>query len=97
MISMQQSNKQTSLASIEWLEYENTLNQSKYPGSIIRHAYNYGEQKVAGYFVDGYLEIPYPDEPDKAPYKIAYEYEGCHVGLNNLLILLYRNKYLELI
>ena len=69
MKSMHSSGKKSSLAAIEWLEYLSGSNPWR---CEIRHALNYGEEKVAGYFVDGYAILT--DDP---PYKIAFEYLGC--------------------
>jgi hypothetical protein len=69
MKSMHSSGKKSSLAAVEWLEY---LSGSNPWGCEIKHALNFGEEKVAGYFVDGYAILA--DDP---PYKIAFEYLGC--------------------
>ena len=65
---MHQSGKKSSLEAIEWLEYENS--RSPYPNKI-EHALNGGEKQVAGYFVDGFLELT---NPDGLPYTFAFEY-----------------------
>ena len=69
---MLQKHKQASLGAIEWLEYQQAINP--YPGTFIQHAFNLGEKKVGDFYVDGYLEIPVPNEK---PYTIVYEYMGC--------------------
>ena len=71
--SMLQSGKTASRQALEWMEYE--LWRCPYPKKILKHAYNYGEQKVAGYFVDGLLTV-YND--DGTTYTVAYEFLGCH-------------------
>ena len=67
--SMLTSGKQYSMAAIEWLEVQGRINKW---GVNIKHALNFGEQKVASHFVDGYAVIP--DDP---PYKIVFEFLGC--------------------
>jgi hypothetical protein len=69
MKSMQNSGKQSSLSAIEWLEYQSGDNEW---GVDIKHALNFGEEKVAGYYVDGYAILP-----DVTPYKIVFEFLGC--------------------
>ena len=69
--SMHDSGKQSSLEAIEWLEYIN----SRSPWSeTIRHAWNYGEVKVAGHYIDGYVEIR--RNQGDVPWKIGFEYLG---------------------
>ena len=67
MVSMRQVGKKSSIASLEWLEYQQATNPYK---TVIKHAYNFGEQLVAGHHVDGYTEIPDGDRV----YKIVFEY-----------------------
>ena len=90
MKSMQESNKRSSVAAIEWLEYQNSRNP--YPNTVIQHAYNHGEKKIGSHFVDGYLEIPQEDEE---PYKIAFEFSGCEVGLFMVISYLIVNQLNE--
>ena len=71
--SMKQSGKQASQQSLEWLEFQQA--RCPYPGAIIKHAFNFGEQLVAGYHVDGLLEIPYEDG---SLFRVAYEFMGCY-------------------
>ena len=71
---MLQSGKKASKQALEWLEFMQA--RSPYPKDrVIKHAFNFGEQKVAGYYVDGLMEVP---NPDGTMYKIAFEYQGCH-------------------
>lgn len=82
---MLKTGKKASIESLEWLEFLNST--KKYQGKI-QHAYNKGEKKVAGYFVDGYLtvryrengeEVPEDEEPDEEleSYTYAFDYNGC--------------------
>ena len=59
MQPMLQSGKQASKQALEWLEFQQA--RSPYPEAIIKHAYNFGEVKVAGFHVDGLVEVPYED------------------------------------
>ena len=64
--------KKSSMECFEWLEWQ----QQRCPyNAVIKHAYNYGEQIVAGHKVDGYIEIPFEDE---RVYKVAFQYMGCY-------------------
>ena len=70
--SMLSSGKPSSLECLEWLQWE----QARCPaGAEIRHAFNYGEVKVAGYSVDGFLSI---DNDDDTTFTVAYQYYGCY-------------------
>ena len=73
---MAQSGKTASRPCLEWLEFEQERCNRLYPGHKIKHAYNFGEQKVAGYSVDGLLCIPNQD--DGSVYTVAYEFLGCY-------------------
>lgn len=72
---MKEAGKAASLESLEWLEFQQW--RCPHPNAVIKHAFNFGEQRVAGFFVDGYLEVQ--------GYKVAYEYSGCrwHYCPNN--------------
>ena len=74
--SMHDSGKRSSLEAVEWLEYLNSRSPWQQP---IRHAWNFGEVKVAGYFLDGYVEIA-RNESD-IPWKIGFEFMGMHSNM----------------
>ena len=71
--TMLQSGKQGSRQALEWLEFEQA--RCPYPDQTIKHAYNFGEQEVAGFFVDGFISIP---NGDGSFFTVAYEFLGCH-------------------
>jgi len=71
---MHHSGKQSSLMAVEWLEYVSS--RCPYENNKIYHALNGGEKLVAGYHIDGYYEI---DQLDDEPYRIGFEFMGCHV------------------
>ena len=71
---MLQSGKQASRQSLEWLEFQQA--RCPYPNATIKHAFNYGEQKVAGYYVDGLIEIP--NSADGSIFRVAYDFAGCY-------------------
>ena len=73
MKSMLQSGKPSSLECLEWLQWEQA--RCPQPGAVIQHAHNFGEKKIAGYSVDGYLEVP---GPDGDTFKVVYQYYGCY-------------------
>lgn len=73
MQPMLQTGKQASKQSLEWLEFQQA--RCPYPNAVIKHAFNFGEQIVAGYHVDGLLEIPYEDG---TVFRVAYEFMGCY-------------------
>ena len=84
--SMLQIGKPSSKQALEWLEYEKWRQECRpYPNRVIKHAYNFGEQKVAGFFVDGFVEVPFGEilddgsfQPDGTTQTVAYEFLGCH-------------------
>ena len=73
---MLESGKPGSIESLEWLQWQ----QARCPYNVvIKHAYNYGEQTVAGHKVDGYVEIEHEEEDgEKWTQKIAFQYMGCY-------------------
>lgn len=71
MESMLESGSKGSLECLEWLQWM----QARLPEVTIRHAYNYGEQTVAGHKVDGYAEIT---DEDGNVRKYAFQYMGCY-------------------
>lgn len=85
---MLQSGKQASKQSLEWLDFEQGRLSWRYKDEnyVIKHAFNYGEQIVAGYHVDGFVSIPCaPSEDDsdesdgesQGSFTVAYEFLGC--------------------
>lgn len=66
---MHHSEKQSSLMAVEWLEYESS--RCPYKPGTIRHALNGGEKTVAGYSIDGYLEVA---KPGGQTMKYGFEY-----------------------
>ena len=69
--SMLSMGKKASIESLEWLEFLQSTNP--YGGKIL-HAFNQGEQTVAGYQVDGYLCLKTEDGLD---FVYAFDYNGC--------------------
>jgi len=80
MVSMIESGKKSSLVSLEWLEYQQATNPYQ---TVIKHAYNFGEQLVGGHYVDGYSEVPDGD----GVYKFVFEF----------LIGFHRSSYIYII
>ena len=71
---MHQYGPKTSLAALEWLEYENRQYLNMPISAQIQHAYNgRGEKKIGKYHLDGYVEWENADEH----VWIGYEYMGC--------------------
>jgi len=66
---MHHSEKQSSLMAVEWLEYESS--RCPHKPATIRHALNGGEKIVAGYSIDGYLEV---QESSGQTVKYGFEY-----------------------
>ena len=72
MEPMIETGKKSSLECLEWLEWQ----QQRCPyNEVIKHAYNFGEQTVAGHKVDGYIEIK---NEDGSFFKVAFQYMGCY-------------------
>ena len=69
---MLRTGKKSSMEALEWLEFLQSSNI--YKGRIL-HAYNKGEQKLKGYFVDGFLSIKNEAGDD---YIYAFDYNGCY-------------------
>ena len=74
MKSMLQCGRKSSLECLEWLQWEQA--RCPHPNAVIRHSFNFGEQKIAGHSVDGYLEVKDPN--GKVLYKVVYQYYGCY-------------------
>ena len=69
---MLKTGKKSSMEALEWLEFLQASNI--YKGRIL-HAYNKGEQKLKGYFVDGFLSLKNEAGDD---YIYAFDYNGCY-------------------
>jgi hypothetical protein len=61
----------TSLQSIQWLEYMNWSEKDfpRFYGGKIKHSYNLREKKIGDYYIDGYCELG-----DRI---ILFEFRGC--------------------
>ena len=72
--SMHDFGHKTSLAALEWLEYENRQYLDWAIPTEIQHAFNgRGEKKIGNYYLDGYVEYEASDEH----VWIGYEFMGC--------------------
>lgn len=73
--SMHEFGHKTSLAALEWLEYENRQYLSWTIPTSIQHAFNgRGEKKVGNYYLDGYVEW---ETTDGDHVWVGYEFMGC--------------------
>ena len=71
---MHEYGRKTSLAAIEWLEYENREYASMPIAKQIQHAFTgRGEKKIGKYHLDGYVEW----ETENGHVWIGYEFMGC--------------------
>ena len=72
--SMHESGHRTSLAALEWLEYENREYLNWTIPTRIQHAFNgRGEKKIGNYHLDGFVEW----ETSDGHVWIGYEFMGC--------------------
>ena len=71
---MHETGPRTSLAAIEWLEYESREYESWPIPTKIQHAFNgRGEKQIGKYLLDGYVEW----ETEDGHVWIGYEFMGC--------------------
>ena len=71
---MHEFGHKTSLAALEWLEYENREYLNWAIPTSIQHAFNgRGEKKIGNYYLDGYVEW----ETEGGHAWIGYEFMGC--------------------
>lgn len=75
---MHKSGKNTSLESIEWLEYCNREYSINPDMAGIQHAFTaLGEKRIGNYYLDGYAEWLEGEDDDIEHIKIGYEFNGC--------------------